>query len=95
MYWLCVSSIAKRNPTGSLTLFAWGGCILSVGVVSGAALGRVAYGLLVQSPSAATVVCIQQALGVSYNTVKTHVAHIYAKLGVHTHQELLDFVGRQ
>ena len=40
-------------------------------------------------------VCIQQALGVSYNTVKTHVAHIYAKLGVHTHQELLDFVGRQ
>lgn len=40
-------------------------------------------------------VYIQQALGVSYNTVKTHVAHIYAKLGVHTHQELLDFVGRQ
>ena len=175
VYWLCLASIAKRNPTGSLTLFAWGGCILSVGAVSGAALGRVAYGLLVQSPSAATVVCnvvalalvayallalkkfsfdatvagveaaesvpakaedngenplrpqadvlptlaaahdltpretevfellaagrngvyIQQALGVSYNTVKTHVAHIYAKLGVHTHQELLDFVGRQ
>lgn len=175
VYWLCVASIARRNPAGSLTLFAWGGCILSVGVVAGAALGRVACGLLAQSPSTASVVCnvvalalvayallalkrfsfdatvagveaargipapgegsqedslqprldtlpvlaaahgltpretevfellaagrngvyIQQALGVSYNTVKTHVAHIYAKLGVHTHQELLDFVGQR
>lgn len=35
---------------------------------------------------------IQRQLGVSYNTVKTHVAHIYAKLGVHAHQELIDLV---
>ena len=37
---------------------------------------------------------IQRQLGVSYNTVKTHVAHIYAKLGVHSHQELIDAVER-
>ena len=37
-------------------------------------------------------VYVQQQLGVSYNTVKTHVSHIYAKLGVHTHQELIDLV---
>lgn len=35
---------------------------------------------------------IQRQLGVSYNTIKTHVAHIYAKLGVHAHQELIDLV---
>lgn len=39
---------------------------------------------------------IQEKLVVSYNTVKTHVSHIYAKLDVHTHQELIDLVeGRQ
>lgn len=35
---------------------------------------------------------IQEKLVVSYNTVKTHVSHIYAKMGVHTHQELIDLV---
>lgn len=35
---------------------------------------------------------IQEELTVSYNTVKTHVSHIYAKLGVHSHQELIDLV---
>lgn len=35
---------------------------------------------------------IQEELVVSYNTVKTHVSHIYAKLGVHSRQELIDFV---
>ena len=35
---------------------------------------------------------IQRQLGVSYNTVKTHVAHIYTKFGVHSHQELIDLV---
>lgn len=38
---------------------------------------------------------IQESLTVSYNTVKTHVSHIYAKLGVHTHQELIDAVERE
>lgn len=38
---------------------------------------------------------IQEELTVSYNTVKTHVSHIYAKLGVHTHQELIDRVERE
>ncbi|MFQ9179387.1 MAG: response regulator transcription factor [Eggerthella lenta] len=38
---------------------------------------------------------IQDELTVSYNTVKTHVSHIYAKLDVHSHQELIDLVERQ
>lgn len=35
---------------------------------------------------------IQEKLVVSYNTAKTHVSHIYAKMGVHSHQELIDLV---
>ncbi len=35
---------------------------------------------------------IQHELVVSYNTVKTHVAHIYNKLGIHNHQQLINFV---
>ena len=35
---------------------------------------------------------IEGELTVSRNTVKAHVKHIYAKLGVHSHQELLDLV---
>ena len=34
----------------------------------------------------------QETLVVSYNTVKTHVSHVYAKLGVHSQQELIDIV---
>ena len=47
------------------------------------------FGLLAQGRNARF---IQEKLVVSYNTVKTHVSHIYAKLGVHTHQELIDLV---
>lgn len=35
---------------------------------------------------------IEDALVVSRNTVKAHVKHIYAKLGIHSHQELIDLV---
>lgn len=35
---------------------------------------------------------IQEELCLSHNTVKTHIMHIYAKLGVHSHQELIDLV---
>ena len=35
---------------------------------------------------------IQEQLTVSRNTVKAHVKHIYAKLDIHTHQDLLDIV---
>ena len=34
----------------------------------------------------------QETLVVSYNTVKTYVSHVYAKLGVHSQQELIDIV---
>lgn len=37
---------------------------------------------------------VQNELVISYNTVKTHVAHIYDKLGVHTQQELIDLVDK-
>ena len=33
---------------------------------------------------------IEEHLGVSLNTVKAHVKHVYAKLGIHSHQELID-----
>ena len=35
---------------------------------------------------------IEEALVVSRNTVKAHVKHVYAKPGIHSHQELLDLV---
>ena len=35
---------------------------------------------------------IEQELVLSYNTVKTHIKHIYQKLGVHSRQELLDLI---
>ena len=38
---------------------------------------------------------IQETLGVSYNTARTHVRHIYEKCGFHAHQELIDEVERQ
>lgn len=38
---------------------------------------------------------IQERLVISRNTVKTHARHIYAKLGIHSQQELIDlFEGR-
>lgn len=35
---------------------------------------------------------IESALQVSRNTVKAHVKHVYTKLGIHSHQELIDLV---
>ncbi len=35
---------------------------------------------------------IQEKLVVSQNTVRTHVRHIYAKLNVHSQQELINLV---
>lgn len=35
---------------------------------------------------------IQEQLVVSLNTVKAHVKHIYAKLDIHSHQDLIDLV---
>lgn len=35
---------------------------------------------------------IENQLFVSYNTVKTHVKHVYMKIGVHSQQELIDLV---
>lgn len=38
---------------------------------------------------------IRDELGVSLNTVGTHVKHVYAKLGVHSRQELIDLVDKE
>ena len=35
---------------------------------------------------------VQEQLVISRNTVKAHVRHIYEKLGVHSHQDLIDLV---
>lgn len=37
---------------------------------------------------------IQEQLVVSRNTVKAHVKHVYAKLDIHTHQDLIDLAER-
>lgn len=37
---------------------------------------------------------IQEKLFLSHNTVKTHVRHIYTKMGIHSQQELIDIVER-
>ena len=38
---------------------------------------------------------IQEQLVVSRNTVKAHVKHIYAKLDIHSHQDLIDLVEKR
>lgn len=38
------------------------------------------------------VAYIQDYYTISRNTVKSHIKHIYSKLGVHSHQELIDLV---
>ena len=35
---------------------------------------------------------IAEKLGISPATAKTHIKHIYSKLGVHSQQELIDMV---
>ena len=49
------------------------------------------FALLVQGRSRSF---IQEELALSGNTVKTHVSHIYAKMGVQGKQELMDLVWR-
>ena len=38
---------------------------------------------------------LQNELGIKHSTAKSHIAHIYAKLGVHGQQELIDLVEAQ
>lgn len=42
-----------------------------------------------------TTARIQDELGISTNTVNTHVRHVFQKLGVHSRQELLDVVEKE
>ena len=39
-----------------------------------------------------TATRIQEELGISYNTVKYHVKNVYAKMDVHSQQELIDLL---
>lgn len=51
--------------------------------------------VLILLASGRNVPHIRQALYLSESTVKTHVRHIYAKMGVHSRQELLDEVHKR
>ena len=171
LFWLALSSFARKNPRGMLVLFAWSGFLMCVGVLAGALMGRVSNHMLAESAGVATVLTclitlgfiaytlvflryegfsfsataeklessprieadvqkdgafvaqdlieglakehgltpretevfsllargrngrvIQDELVISYNTVKTHVGHIYDKFGIHNHQELLAYI---
>lgn len=35
---------------------------------------------------------VADELGVSFNTVRTHIRHVYEKLGIHSRQDLIDLV---
>ena len=35
---------------------------------------------------------VAEELGVSFNTVRTHIRHVYEKLGIHSRQDLIDLV---
>ena len=70
-----------------------------VGDALGRAVERLAgcYGLTARETQVLSLLAIGRSnpyirdeLGVSLNTVGTHVKHIYAKLGVHSRQELID-----
>ena len=37
---------------------------------------------------------IEQTCVISYNTVKTHVKHIYTKLDIHSQQELIELIDK-
>ncbi len=37
---------------------------------------------------------IEEELTLAHNTVKSYIKHVYAKLGVHSQQELIDLVER-
>ncbi len=39
-----------------------------------------------------TISFVADELGVSFNTAKSHIRHVYVKIGVHTRSELLDLV---
>ena len=38
---------------------------------------------------------IREALDVSDGTAKAHIAHVYAKLGIHHKDDLLDYIDRR
>ena len=48
--------------------------------------------LLGYSAKGRTNAFIADELGVSFNTAKSHIRHVYVKIGVHTKSELLDLV---
>ncbi len=100
MWGLC-SYLTKSFALPAPWVVAWPTCCLMVGQL----IGGGAAAALVQQPDAlarTTTLAllargrnrryISEELVVSEETVKSHVSSIYAKLGVHTQQELLDVV---
>lgn len=100
MWGLC-SYLTKSFALPAPWVVAWPTCCLMAGQL----IGGGAAAALVQQPDAlawTTTLAllargrnrryISEELVVSEETVKSHVSSIYAKLGVHTQQELLDVV---
>lgn len=100
MWGLC-SYLTKSFALPAPWVVAWPTCCLMAGQL----IGGGAAAALVQQPDAlawTTTLAslargrnrryISEKLVVSEETVKSHVSSIYAKLGVHTQQELLDVV---
>lgn len=48
--------------------------------------------VLTQISQGSSMAAMAQALDISQNTIKTHVKHVYKKLGVHSRQEVLDLL---
>ncbi len=98
--WSLCSYLTKSFALPAPWVMAWPTCCLMAGqLIGGAAAARV------QQPDAlawTTTLAllargrnrryISEKLVVSEETAKSHVSSIYAKLGVHTQQELLDVV---
>lgn len=47
------------------------------------------------SPSTRSASYFREALEVSDGTAKAHIAHVYAKLGIHHKDDLLDYIDRR
>ncbi len=87
---------------GELVLCLIEKCVLSCSIALGIAVVYMAgaFGLSLREVAEMlaegyTYTYIRAALGVSDGTVKSHVAHVYQKLGIHRKDELLELIDRR
>jgi len=56
VFWFTVTSIARRNPTGAIPVFAWGNSVTAFGIILGAFLGRNINHFVQTDPVVATLI---------------------------------------